>query len=87
MDTNTELELPVRSVGNRESLHGFEELDGHSRNLTCVCIIALRKAGRHHIGVSDSFDFVHIEPLDDRIKQGVQPIEEFNNLFRIKEMD
>ncbi len=35
----------------------------------------------HHVGVSDSFHFVHIVTLNDGIKQGVQVVQEVNHLL------
>lgn len=35
----------------------------------------------HHVGVSDSFHFVHIVTLNDGIKQSVQVVQEVNHLL------
>ena len=81
VETYPYLERGLGHVADLEHVHLLQDHQGHPRDLPRVDVPVLDgEAADHHVGVPDGLHLVHVEVLHDRVEQGVEVVEQVDDL-------
>ena len=81
MQSDANFHFVVWPVSDTEVLHSLEDLQTHGGDLCCVLgVVPDREPTDHHVGVTDSLNFVDVVRVNDRVKTGVELVEKVNDL-------